>query len=135
MQLKGRREADSWLVGHSEIVPIPLAELTAKRTYSVLLELSLAPHKAIAKFSEMQINVHWPSVWRSLSSWRFVPSVADTNYYHFHGRLATADRLLRFGMKVDEKCFCGEQETAVHLFCHCPVATTVWDWLTSLWYP
>ena len=132
MQLKGRREANSWLVGHSNIVPIPLAELTAKRTYSVLLEFSLTPHKAIAKFSEMQLKVHWPSVWRSLPSWRFVRSVADTNYYLFHGRLATADRLLRFGMKVDAKCFCGEPETALHLFYHCPVATTVWAWITPL---
>ena len=132
IQLKGRREENSWLVGHTNAAPIPLAELTAGRTYSTLLESSLAPHKAIEKFSAMLVHVHWTSVWRSLLLWRFIRSVEDTNYYIFHGRLATADRLIRFGMKVDEKCFCREQETAVHLFCHCPVATTVWDWITPL---
>ena len=132
MQLKGRREGTSWLVRNHNTVPLPLAEVTASKTYSVLLESSLAPHKAIEKFNVMQIDVHWPSVWNSLRLWRHIRSVADTNYYNFHGRLATADRLLTFGMKVDEKCFCGEPETALHLFCHCPVATTIWDWLTPL---
>ncbi|XP_046856058.1 uncharacterized protein LOC124449151 [Xenia sp. Carnegie-2017] len=132
LQLKGRHENDSWLVGHADTAPIPLAELTAKRTYSVLLKNVLAPHKAIGKFAAQQIVVHWPSVWRSLSLWRFVRSCADTNYYNFHGRLATADRLIRFGMRVDANCFCGEQETAIHLFSSCPVAKTVWDWMTPL---
>ena len=132
LQLKGKRVNDSWLVGNNDISPIPLTDLTARRAYFMLLENSLVPHKAIEKFSTMQIPVHWPSVWRSFTLWRFVRSVADTNYYNFHGRLATADRLQRFGMRVDTDCFCGEQETAIHLFCHCPVATNVWDWLTPL---
>ena len=132
LHLKGRQEANSWLVGNSVDAPIPLAELTARRTYSLLMENSFLPHKAIDKFHAMQIPVHWQSVWRSLTLWRFVRAVADTNFYNFHGRLATADRLLRFGMRVDANCFCGEQETAVHLFCHCPVAKTIWDWMTPL---
>ena len=132
VQLKGRCEDNTWLVGHNDATSIPLAELTARCTYSVLLNSALAPHKAIEKFSTQQIQVHWPSVWRSMPLWRFVRSIADTNYYLFHGRLATADRLIRFGMKVNENCFCGEIETALHLFCHCPVATTIWDWLTPL---
>ena len=106
MQLKGRREDDSWFVGHSDAVVIPLAELTAGRTYSILLERCLAPHKAIEKFSSMMIHVHWPSVWRSLTLWRFTRSVADTNYYNFHGRLATADRLIRFGFAFSD-IICG----------------------------
>ena len=72
MQLKGRQEDSSWLVWNNEIVPIPLAELTARRTYFILLERALAPHKAIEKFSAVHITVHWPSVWRSLLLWRFV---------------------------------------------------------------
>ena len=132
VQLNGRHEANSWLIGANNNAPFPLAELTAGRTYAILLERSLVPHKAIEKFSTMQVNVHWQSVWNSLTLWRFVRSVADTNYYIFHGSLATADRLIRFGMKVDEKCFCGEQETAIYLLCYCPVAKTVWDWLTPL---
>ena len=65
MQLKGRREDSAWLVGTNNTIPIPLADLTAGRTYSALLEGSLTPHKAVEKFEDMQINVHWPSVWLS----------------------------------------------------------------------
>ena len=130
--LKGRKDENLWLVGNDDTALTPLAELTARHTYTILLEHSLTPHKAIAKFNDMQLHVHWPSLWRSMHLWRFVRSVADTNYYNFHGRLATADRLIRFGMKVDALCFCGEQETAIHLFCQCYIATTVWDWLTPL---
>ena len=132
LQLKGHRDNSSWSVWKTNTVPLPLAELTARSTYSILLESSLTPHKAIEKFATMQIDVHWPSVWRSLLLWRFVRSAADTNYYNFHGRLATADRLIRFGMKVDKKCFCREQETAIHLFFHCSVAKTVWAWMSPL---
>ena len=135
VQLKRRVEDNLWLVGSIDTAPIPLAELTARRAYSLLLTSSLTPHKAIEKFAAMQINVHWVSVWRSLKIWCFTRSVANTNYYNFHGRLATADRLLKFGMKIGKNCFCGEQETALHLFYYCPVAKTVWDWLTPLLAP
>lgn len=43
-------------------------------------------------------------------------------------RLPTADRLLKWGMKIDDKCcLCGTQrETQEHLFFSCRYAKKVW---------
>lgn len=133
--LQGRNEDGQWLVGPPDATPTPMTELTARKAYTVLLEKELVPHKAVGKFADMQISVHWPSVWHSLFLWRFIRSVADTNFYIFHGRLPTADRLVRFGMAVDPNCFCGEPESALHLFTQCPVASDVWTWLAPLFIP
>jgi hypothetical protein len=44
-----------------------------------------------------------------------------------HGRLATKDRLGKFGVTVDVKCcFCPRDKTLDHLFYACPVLRTVW---------
>lgn len=131
-KLKGRHEDGQWLVGSSDATPTPVTELTAHKAYTIMLESELVHHKAIEKFAEMKLSIHWPTVWRSSFLWRFVRSVADTNFFIFHGRLPEADWLLCFGMAVEPNCFCGEPETAIHLFTQCPVALDVWAWLTPL---
>jgi hypothetical protein len=45
-----------------------------------------------------------------------------------HGRLATKDRLKKFGVNLDVKCcFCNQEETLNHLFFSCNVMRYVWQ--------
>ncbi|KAK2413113.1 hypothetical protein QL285_035856 [Trifolium repens] len=45
-----------------------------------------------------------------------------------HGRLATKDRLRKFGVNLDVKCcFCNQEETLNHLFFSCNVMRYVWQ--------
>ena len=55
-------------------------------------------------------------------------TVQDTAWLSFHGILPTADRLVRFGMKVQPSCFCGAPESLVHQFVPCSFAVSVWEW-------
>ena len=87
--------------------------------------------KATGRFLERQplnIPVAWNTVWLSLRLWRFVRSVQDTAWLSFHGILPTADRLVRFGMKVNPACFCGETESLLHLFTLCPFVLDIFNW-------
>ncbi|XP_058726146.1 uncharacterized protein LOC131597466 [Vicia villosa] len=44
-----------------------------------------------------------------------------------HGRLATKDRLVKFGMISDTKCeFCLESETLQHMFFECSATRSIW---------
>ncbi|XP_058784807.1 uncharacterized protein LOC131659667 [Vicia villosa] len=45
-----------------------------------------------------------------------------------HGRIATKDRLVRFSIKVDDKCccWCKENETLEHLFFACDTTVRIW---------
>jgi hypothetical protein len=45
-----------------------------------------------------------------------------------HGRLATKDKLRKFGVNLDVKCcFCNQEETLNHLFFSCTVMRHVWQ--------
>lgn len=97
---------------------LPVVDLTARLTYSLLSNQQLVELRAVSKFC----------AWGSLSLWRFVLSVRDTAWLSFHGDLPTADRLVRFGMKVDPVCFCGQPETLLHLFVDCDFSKSVLRW-------
>ena len=111
--------------------PIVITELTAKISYSLLARANQCEHRSVAKFRDLAIPVAWSQAWASLRLWRFVRSVQDTAWLSFHGILPTADRLVRFGMKVSPLCFCGEPETLLHLFTSCPLALDVLQWFTT----
>ena len=99
--------------------PIAIKDLTARISYSLLARSNTREHRSVAKFRDM---------WASLRLWRFVRSVQDTAWLSFHGILPTADRLVRFGMKVNAACFCGEPESLIHLFTSCTFVTEVLQW-------
>ena len=107
---------------------LPLSKITAKFSYSTLLQLVHVDHRSLAKFNDLNIPVQWPQVWSSLRLWRFVRSVQDTSWLSFHGILPTADRLVRFGMQVSPACFCGSPEDLLHLFTTCHFAQLIFDW-------
>lgn len=49
-----------------------------------------------------------------------------------HGAVATGENLAARGLLSSNSCvFCGDFETAEHLFMHCPVVRRIWD--SSLW--
>ena len=79
--------------------------------------------------SHIKSLIHpWNQAWASLRLWRFVRAVQDTAWLSFHGILPTADRLVRFSMKVSPLCFCGEPETLLHMFTSCPFALDIVEW-------
>lgn len=131
VELGGTRVAQMWVIPRPNLDPLPVAELTARLTYSFLSCQHRAEHRAVEKFRALGIGVDWSHVWRSLSLWRFVRSVRDTAWLSFHGVLPTADRLVRFGMAVDPLCFCGQPETLLHLFVDCPSSVHVMQWFLS----
>ena len=128
VQLKGASANNQWVIPHPNLDPIPLPELTAKIGYSLLTNANSVEHRSVAKFRDLNIPVAWNTVWLSLRLWRFVRSVQDTAWLSFHGILPTADRLVRFGMKVNPACFCGETESLLHLFTLCPFVLDIFNW-------
>ncbi len=124
--LKGQSEQGAW------VIPRPSGQtLPARASYSLLRQSSAVEHRSVAKYNKWGINVPWPAVWASLHLWRYVRSVQDTTWLTCHGILPVADRLVRFGMRVDPLCFCGQQETLLHLFTACPFSAAVIDWFHS----
>ena len=120
VSLHGRNDQGAWVVPRPSGQLLPIEELTASTAYSLLRRSSAVEHRSVAKYTDWGITVQWQAVWASLHLWRFVRSVQDTAWLTFHGILPTADRLVRFGMRVDPLCFCGAQENLLHLFTSCP---------------
>ena len=131
VQLKGSFDNNQWVIPRPNLDPVSLSDLTAHVSYTLLTAANRIDHRSVAKFRDMSIPVEWSQVWASLRIWRFVRSVQDTAWLSFHGILPTADRLVRFGMKVSPLCFCGEPETLLHLFTSCPLALDVLKWFTT----
>ena len=127
-QLKGTQANGSWVIPRPHGDPIPVVDLTARVSYTMLTTATRTEHRCIAKFRDWNIPVTWNQAWGHLRIWRFVRSVQDTAWLTFHGILPTADRLVRFGMNVDPACFCGEPESLIHLFSLCPFASEVFQW-------
>ena len=128
VQLRGQLVAGSWVIPRPTGQSIDVTALTVRDSYSLLRRSSWVEHRSISKFCDLGVQVSWNTTWSSLDLWRFVRSVQDTSWLSFHGILPTADRLIRFGMKVQPSCFCGAPESLVHLFVSCPFAVSVWDW-------
>lgn len=130
--VRGGRVSAAWVVPRPNAPPLPVEELTASFTYRTLSCAEHVDHRCFAKFRTLNMSVAWSDVWQSLNLWRFVRSVRDTAWCSFHGILPTADRLLRFKMKVSPLCHCGQNETMVHLFTSCPFAHLIWRWFHTL---
>ena len=96
--------------------------------YFINYRPSNSEHRCVTKFREFNIPVAWKQAWASLRLWLFVRAVQDTAWLSFHGILPTADRLVRFSMKVSPLCFCGETETLLHMFTSCPFALDIVEW-------
>ena len=128
VQLRGQFIGGSWVIPRPTGQSIDITALTARDSYSLLRRSSWVEHRSILKFRDLGVQVSWNTTWSSLDLWRFVRSVQDTSWLSFHGILPTADKLVRFGMKIQPSCFCGAPESLVHLFVSCPFAVSVWDW-------
>jgi hypothetical protein len=61
------------------------------------------------------------------------PRAIFTLWMACHGRLATKDRLNRFGVTIDDKCcFCPKEESLNHLFFGCIGLRNIW-WKVLNW--
>ena len=109
--------------------PLPVTEVTAGISYFLFSRYQHVEHCSASKFRDLHLVVEWKHVWASLRLWCFLRSVQDTLWLSFHGILPTADCLVRFGMRVNPACFCGQPETLLHLFTACPFAPQTFDWL------
>ena len=116
--------------GSSSVVP--LASLSVRFAYRQFSRLAREDHRCVAKFRSWGMPVEWSSVWSNLHLWRFVRPVWDTNWLIAHGVLPTADRLIRFGVRIHPSCHCGQAESLIHLLVECPVAKRLLAWYQSL---
>ena len=131
VELKGTNDNGILVIPRPNVDSINIVELTAHTSYTLLTAAHRTEHRSVNKFQELEIPVAWNQAWASLRLWRFVRSVQDTSWVSFHGILPTADRLVRFGMKVNPLCFCGEPENLLHLFTSCPFALDVFEWFRN----
>ena len=131
IDLKGTQNRGMWAIPHPSGDFLPVEELTAKVAYQFLLKNHHVEHRSLEKFQDLGFAVQWQHVWASLSLWRFVRSVQDTAWLSFHGILPTTDRLARFSMNDNTLCFCGQDESLLHLFTTWPFATEVLDLFVS----
>lgn len=80
--------------------------------------------KIYKNFQGQQLNVWWRKI---LYSNYARPRASFTLWMACHQRLATKDRLSRFGIANDGLCcFCGNIESTEHLFFACGYTNTIW---------
>ena len=108
-----------------------IRSITTRYIYRQLSRLDLLEHRCVAKFRTWGLTVEWRTVWLNLHLWNFIRPVRDTNWLIAHAVLPTADRLIRFGMRVDPLCHCGQSESLVHLFVECQLAKRLFAWYQS----
>ena len=124
---------NEWLIPTTP-TPTKLADLTARKIYRFLLRTSTPHHRCLDKFAEWQFPpIDWPAVWASLSLWRHVRPIRDSNWQIFHVALPTKDRLIRFRMNVpDPLCHCGVPESFLHIFLECPTSIVLLKWFFAI---
>ena len=110
----------------------PVFSLSVRFVYQQLSRLDHREHRCVALYRGWHLSVDWPIVWLNLRLWRFTRPIRDTNWLVAHGVLPTADRLNRFGMRIDPSCHCGQSESLVHLFVECPVVKRLFPWYQTL---
>ena len=110
----------------------PVCSLSVRFVYRQLSHLDHREHRCVALYRGWVLPVDWTTVWLNLRLWRFTRPICDTNWLVAHGVLPTADRLNRFGMRIDPSCHCGQAESLVHLFVDCPVAKRLHAWYQML---
>ena len=72
VQLKGTQANGLWVIPWPHTDPIPVLDLTAKVSYSLLAKAVQTEHRCLAKFRQLNISVAWSHAWSSLRIWRFV---------------------------------------------------------------
>ena len=78
VDLKGTRDGQQWIVPHPGLDPLPVEQISARFSYSLLSQYQHVEHRSVGKFHDLGIPVHWKEVWVRLCLWRFVRSVQDT---------------------------------------------------------
>jgi hypothetical protein len=76
------------------------------------------------------LKVDYPSVdWKVTMYQNFArPRAIFTFWLTCHGRLATKDRLRKFGVNVETTCcFCNHEESIDHLFFRCHAMKVIWQ--------
>lgn len=113
--------------------PIPVKSTSTKQCSNILIERSVFPLKCAEHFYPLFRGLYWSETWSQLHCMPLDRHCIDVVWKICHGVIYTADRLSRFGMGVDPLCFCGERETLLHLFFHCPFITQLLHWIQA-WY-
>ena len=126
----GCRKQDGTMAVHPTHLasPIEMKDFTAAKAYQILTTKELPPPNCVTKFPW----VNWSATWDSIHLCKYICSTLDTVWKIAHGVLPTADRLVRFGMDIPISCFCGHPETLDHLFFHCPLASRLWFWFSTM---
>ena len=132
--LGGSSSSDGLVVGSGPGGgPLPVASLSSKSCYKLLLGLNPPRPHCVEKFLPCFGRWDWRYTWRSLHYLPIDRRVIDLNWKVAHGVLYTAERLASFGYPFQLSCFCGSQpEDLGHLFFSCPLAQSGIDWIQSL---
>ena len=132
-ELQGSLVSGELVVGSGIARPLPLAGLTCKSCYKLLLNLYPCEPHCVSKFKPSFGDLDWASVWNSLFFMPLDRRVIDFNWKLAHGVLYTAERLISFGYSIPAACFCEHHvESSEHLFFSCPLARSGIDWIQSL---
>ena len=111
----------------------PVSGSCAKSLYSALVVHNISPPRCIGKFATIYGPLYWEHTWRQVATTPLDRKVRDHSWKVAHGVLLTADRLTRFGMSVDQRCFCSQDdETPSHLFFHCTFISSLLLWAQSI---
>ena len=117
------------------LVFTPVAQISTKFVYSLLLSEHLTDPHCVTKFARDFGPLYWSVTWEQLFWFGTDRPVIDLSWKIAHGVLYTAERLASFGYAIPTDCFCGPVvESLYHLFLHCPLAQSVLAWLSSLMY-
>jgi hypothetical protein len=86
--------------------------------------------RMITRMVYQVLKVGYPSVdWKVTMYQNFArPRAIFTFWLACHGRLATKDRLRKFGVNVEATCcFCNHEESIDHLFFGCNSMRVIWQ--------
>ena len=112
---------------------LPAVSMSAKSVYSFLLSVNVSSPHCVVKFFPLFGSLYWSATWRQLFFFSSDRPVIDLAWKVSHGVLYTAERLSSFGYNISTRCFCSDPvESLLHLFFHCPLATSVISWVQSL---
>ena len=67
-QLKGGCKEDQWVLLCDQDPPLPIADISSCKSYCLLSQLEVVPHRCIEKFQCFGFLVPWPSVCKTSTS-------------------------------------------------------------------
>ena len=112
----------------------PVITCTTKLCYNLLMSSEPVSLKCQKKFQLMYGDLYWPTTWATIHRMPLDRVSSDLAWKTAHGVLYTADRLIYIGVLVDPHCFCGERESALHLFYECSLARSVLDKVERMFF-